>query len=67
MFFPLRYQDNNAILKSGMKKLGFQEFLNSSHKGYIITSYRFPSVKNFSFQEFYMKLNERGKTSVGCL
>lgn len=54
-----RYQENNAILKEGMKRLGFQEFLDPSHKGYIITSYRFPSDKNFNFQEFYKKLNEK--------
>ena len=55
-----RYQDNRAVLKEGMTRLGFQEFLDSSHKGYIITSYKFPSHKNFDFQQFYTKLNERG-------
>lgn len=54
-----RYQDNRAILKAGMTKLGFEEFLDPSHKGYIITSYKFPSDKNFNFQQFYTKLNER--------
>ena len=44
-----------------MTKLGFEEFLDPSHKGYIITSYKFPSDKNFNFQQFYTKLNERGK------
>jgi len=39
---------------------GFQEFLAPEHKGYIITSYCFPQDPNFNFNDFYMKLNERG-------
>ncbi|KAL4238713.1 hypothetical protein ACF0H5_003420 [Mactra antiquata] len=54
-----RYQENCSILKSGMKELGFQEFLEPYHKGYIITSYKFPDDPNFNFNDFYMKLNER--------
>ena len=49
-----------------MTRLGFQEFLDSSHKGYIITSYKFPTDKNFDFQQFYTKLNERGMLVISC-
>ena len=41
-----------------MARMGFQEFLAADHKGYIITSYHFPSDPNFSFEEFYNRLNE---------
>ena len=51
---------NRAILKAGMKEMGFKEFLDSSHEGYIITSFHFPKDKNFSFEEFYRRLNEKG-------
>ncbi|XP_045172374.2 2-aminoethylphosphonate--pyruvate transaminase-like [Mercenaria mercenaria] len=54
-----RYKENCSILKAGMKEMGFREFLNPYHQGYIITSYRFPEDKNFNFNDFYMKLNER--------
>ncbi|KAK3595932.1 hypothetical protein CHS0354_032440 [Potamilus streckersoni] len=54
-----RYKDNRSILREGMRKLGFKEFLDSSHEGYIITSYRFPNDPNFDFKEFYSRLNEK--------
>lgn len=54
-----RYQENCAILKAGMKEMGFREFLGPHHHGYIITSYCFPKDKNFNFTDFYMKLNDR--------
>lgn len=54
-----RYKKNHEILKEGMKEMGFKEFLSPYHQGYIITSYRFPNDKNFNFNDFYMKLNER--------
>ena len=57
-----RYKRNRQILREGMAKLGFEEFLDSSHEGYIITSYKFPTHPNFNFETFYTKLNERGKT-----
>jgi hypothetical protein len=43
-----------------MRDLGFREFLDSSHSGYIITSYCFPDDPNFSFTEFYRRLNDKG-------
>ncbi|XP_060596765.1 2-aminoethylphosphonate--pyruvate transaminase-like [Ruditapes philippinarum] len=54
-----RYRENCTILKAGMKEMGFKEFLSPNHEGYIITSYCFPQDKNFNFNNFYMKLNER--------
>lgn len=54
-----RYIENRRIIREGMKKLGFTEFLDSGHDGYIITSYNFPSHPNFNFKTFYSKLNEK--------
>lgn len=53
-----RYQANRAILRAGMKELGFKEFLTDKHEGYIITSFNFPKDKSFNFEQFYTKLNE---------
>jgi 2-aminoethylphosphonate-pyruvate transaminase len=54
-----RYKENYEIIFSGMKKLGFLEFLPKDKQGYIITSFRYPK-NNFDFQVFYQKLNNRG-------
>ena len=41
--------------------MGFQEFLDSTHEGYIITSYFFPEDPNFIFKNFYEKLSDKGQ------
>jgi len=56
-----RYKENRAVLRKGMKELGFQEFLDDTHDGYIITSYFFPKDPNFSFKAFYEKLSNLGQ------
>ena len=53
-----RYQENRAILRTGMDKLGFKEFLSEDHTGYIITSYFFPQHPNFDFVKFYSRLSD---------
>jgi len=53
-----RYQENRAIIREGMKNLGFREFLTDEHKGYIITSFKFPTDPNFDFVRFYTELND---------
>ncbi|XP_062503061.1 2-aminoethylphosphonate--pyruvate transaminase-like [Corticium candelabrum] len=55
-----RYQQNRKVLQIGMAEMGFKEYLDSNHQGYIITSYRYPSHPNFSFNEFYQRLNNKG-------
>lgn len=54
-----RYAKNRDILREGMTKLGFQELLDPSVAGYIITSYRYPQDANFNFPEFYNRLNDK--------
>ena len=55
-----RYQENNSLLVSGMKKLGFKVYLPDNLRSYIITSFLYPSHENFSFEPFYTRLNEKG-------
>jgi 2-aminoethylphosphonate-pyruvate transaminase len=55
-----RYQENNALVISGMRKLGFRTFLPPELRGYIITSFLYPSHPGFSFDTFYSILNDKG-------
>lgn len=54
-----RYEENRRVLRDGMKKLGFKEFLDDSHEGYIITSYYNPKHANYDFTEFYQQLSAK--------
>lgn len=55
-----RYRHNYETLISGMRELGFTEYLQPADQGYIITSFRYPDHPNFSFSRFYELLNDRG-------
>jgi 2-aminoethylphosphonate-pyruvate transaminase len=55
-----RYKENNSLLISGMKKLGFKVYLPDALRSYIITSFLYPSHPDFSFETFYSILNEKG-------
>ncbi len=55
-----RYRANAETLVTGMAKLGFETFLPSGERGYIITSFRYPSHPAWRFDEFYARLSERG-------
>lgn len=55
-----RYKDNKNILDSGMKKLGFKEYISNDIQGHIITSFLYPEDSHFNFETFYEKLNRRG-------
>jgi 2-aminoethylphosphonate-pyruvate transaminase len=55
-----RYNENNALLISGMRKLGFKVYLPEELRGYIITSFLYPSHPKFSFETFYSILNDKG-------
>ena len=50
-----------------MKKLGFKEFLDEQHDGYIITSYKFPEDENFDFSEFYNRLANAGENNNNAI
>ena len=55
-----RYRANKKILDSGMRELGFIQYLKPEIQGHIITSFLYPENKNFDFSRFYQKLNDRG-------
>lgn len=55
----VRYRQNHDILVSGMRALGFREFIPSEKQGPIITSFHYPDNTNFDFERFYTLLNER--------
>ncbi len=55
-----RYQRNHEVLVEGMKKLGFQVYLNPRVQSFIITSFHFPRQPGFTFIDFYRRLSEKG-------
>jgi 2-aminoethylphosphonate-pyruvate transaminase len=55
-----RYKENNRILMKGLKELGFQPYVNQVHQSPIITTFFYPEHKNYSFQEMYSYIKERG-------
>lgn len=54
-----RYGGNYETLIAGMRRMGFKEYLRPEDQGHIITSFRYPEDPNFSFEEFYKRLNNR--------
>ena len=55
-----RYRANHEALLSGMRELGFREFLPRERQSHIITAFRYPSDEGFKFEEFYRRLAEKG-------
>lgn len=55
-----RYRSNYNTLISGMRKLGFTEYLFPNLRSYIITSYLNPDDPKFKFRKFYDRLRELG-------
>lgn len=56
-----RYTNNQKIVKSGLKKIGFKELVPNDEQGPIICSFYYPNDKNFDFNKFYNLLSSRGK------
>ncbi|MDB5284543.1 MAG: 2-aminoethylphosphonate/pyruvate transaminase [Bacteroidota bacterium] len=54
-----RYRKNFEALRTGMRNLGFKEYLPSDKQGYIISTYYYPENPAFDFKVFYEKLNNR--------
>ena len=55
-----RYRSNHSVLVDGMRGLGFREYLDPVHQGWIITTFRYPSDPAFRFEEFYSRLAREG-------
>ena len=54
-----RYRSNHDALVTGMRRLGFAEYLAPVDQGYIITSFRYPDDPNFEFDDFYERIRAR--------
>jgi 2-aminoethylphosphonate-pyruvate transaminase len=55
-----RYSQNHHILLEGMQALGFKPYLDPDYQSPIITSFCYPEHPNFTFEEFYNRLNAYG-------
>ncbi len=55
-----RYRRNYETLVTGMRALGFREYLAPEHQGPIITSFHYPAQPEFQFEAFYTRLSEKG-------
>jgi len=55
-----RYRANHETLRTGMRKLGFVEYLPAELQSNIITAFRYPDAPNFRFEDFYLRLRARG-------
>ncbi|HXH02659.1 MAG TPA: 2-aminoethylphosphonate--pyruvate transaminase [Candidatus Competibacteraceae bacterium] len=55
-----RYRENQRLLASGMRELGFQSLVAEIHQSPIITSFHSPGHPDYSFARFYGELKRRG-------
>ena len=55
-----RYRENQRVLLSGMKGMGFQTVLRRELQSPIITAFQFPDDPRFDFEDFHRRLAERG-------
>ena len=55
-----RYRSNNKMLIQELTRLGFHTYIDSTHQSPIITSFCFPEHHNFSFEEMYAYVKDRG-------
>jgi 2-aminoethylphosphonate-pyruvate transaminase len=55
-----RYQANYQALMTGADAIGFEAYLASEDRSYIITTFRYPADPRFSFEQFYQQLSDLG-------
>ena len=55
-----RYKRNYEITFSAMEAMGFKPYVPAEKRGYIITSFYYPSHPNFDFRKFYELLSAKG-------
>lgn len=56
----VRYRRNHTVLIENMQKLGIRPYISSEYQGPVITTFFYPDHCNFSFQEMYIFMKERG-------
>jgi 2-aminoethylphosphonate-pyruvate transaminase len=55
-----RYRANHETLQTGMRRLGFAEYLPARRQSNVISAFRYPDNPNFRFLDFYRRLRARG-------
>src|SRR4029450_3091813 len=55
-----RYRANHETLRTGMRKVGFAEYLPAERQSNIMTAFRYPDDPSFQFEDFYDRLRARG-------
>lgn len=55
-----RYTENNHLLIQKLGGMGIKTYIDGEHQGPIITTFFYPENCNFSFQEMYHYIKERG-------
>lgn len=55
-----RYANNNKLLTKRLENLGFSTYVGSKNQGPIITTFFYPENKNYTFEEMYQYIKERG-------
>lgn len=55
-----RYKTNYQIAITEMTNMGFKPYVEETSRGYIITSFLYPTHPNFNFADFYQILHEKG-------
>ena len=55
-----RYQENRGHLMTGMREMGFAEYVPPGHQGDTITTFLYPDDPAFDFSVFYHALSRRG-------
>jgi len=55
-----RYAANHRAVLDGMQAMGFRPYLPAERQTYIITSFHYPTHKNFNFAGFYDRLARLG-------
>ena len=61
-----RYKKNCGVLKDEMTKMGFKLLYkdNENPNGYIVTSFIYPNIPQFVFEEFARRLSDAGRVLV---
>lgn len=55
-----RYLNNNRTLIAKMEELGIKTYIDLEHQSPIITTFLYPEIHNYSFNEMYEYIKERG-------
>jgi 2-aminoethylphosphonate-pyruvate transaminase len=55
-----RYRANHETLRTGMRRVGFAEYLPAERQSNIMTAFRYPDDPSFRFEDFYHRLRARG-------